>query len=63
MTEEEIRRLVRKELREVFEDANKLSRQGSNGFGTSTKDMSAGAGTPTEYLVQAVLARQQREKP
>ncbi len=54
MSEEEIRQLVRKELREVFEDANNLSRQGRNGFGTSTKDMSSGGGTATEYLVQAV---------
>jgi hypothetical protein len=63
MTEEEIRQLVRKELREVFEDANNLSRQGRNGFGTSTKDMSSGGGTATEYLVQAVLKRQQTNKP
>jgi hypothetical protein len=63
MTEEEIRQLIRKELREVFEDAHNLSRQGSNGFGTSTKDMSTGGGTPTEYLVQAILRREQTNKP
>ena len=59
MTEEEIRQLVRKELLEVFEDANNLSRQGGNGFGTSTTDMSIGGGTPTEYLIQAIQERQQ----
>ena len=63
MTEEEVLRLIREELREVFEDANNLSRQGSSGFGTSTADMASGAGTPTEYLIQAVQERQQRNKP
>lgn len=63
MTEEEVLRLIRKELREVLEDANSLSRQGSSGFGTSKVDMSAGAGTPTEYLVQAVHERQRRNDP
>ena len=63
MTEEEVLRLIRKELREVFETANNLSRQGSSGFGTSTADMSTGAGMPTEYLVQAIQERQRRNEP
>lgn len=63
MSEEEILRLIRRELREVFEGANSLSRQGQGGFGTSTTDMSRGGGTPTEYLIQALEARQQKERP
>jgi hypothetical protein len=55
--------LIRKELLEVFKEANNLSRQGSSGFGTSVTDMSSGHGTPTEYLVQAIQKRQQDSKP
>ncbi len=57
MTEEEVRELIRRELLEVFEEANERSRQGSAGFGSSTADMSTGRGTPTEYLVQVIRER------
>ena len=57
MTEEEVRGLIREELLEIFEEANERSRQGSAGFGTSTTDMTAGRGTPTEYLVQVIRER------
>jgi hypothetical protein len=59
MSEEGILRLVRRELLEVFEEADKRSRQGSSaaGFGTSEIDMSAGRGTPTEYLAEVVRKR------
>ena len=57
MTEEETLELVRKELLKIFEDANNRIRKRSTGFGTSTADMLAGKGTPTEYLVQVVQER------
>jgi hypothetical protein len=63
VTEEEILQLIRKELREVFEAANNLSRQGHGGFGTSTTDMNTGGGTPIEYLVQVIQERQRKSKP
>jgi hypothetical protein len=59
MSEEEILRLIRRELLEVFEEADKRNRQGgaAAGFGASEKDMTAGRGTPTEYLAQVVRQR------
>jgi hypothetical protein len=59
MTEQEVLELIRKELLEIFQDANDRSRQGGKGvgFGTSETDMSAGRGTPTEYLLQAARER------
>lgn len=56
--------LVRRELLEIFEEANTRSRQGSSGggFGTSAADMSSGKGAPTEYLVQALRERMERSK-
>jgi hypothetical protein len=57
VTEEETLELVRKELLKIFEDANNRSRKGRGGFGTSTTDMLAGKGTPTEYLLQVVQER------
>lgn len=57
MTEEETLELIRIELLEIFEDANNRIRKRSSGFGTSTTDMLAGKGTPTEYLVQVVQER------
>lgn len=57
MTEQEVLELVRRELLEIFEDANARSRQGSSGFGTSAADMASGKGAPTEYLVQALRER------
>jgi hypothetical protein len=63
MTEEAILQLIRQELKEVFEDANNLSKQGHGGFGTSASDMSKGGGTPTEYLIQAIEERQQKNRP
>ena len=62
MTEEAILQLIRKELREVFEEANKLSKQGHGGFGTSATDMSKGGGTAIEYLAQAIESRQQKKQ-
>lgn len=57
MTEEETLELIRKELLEIFEDANNRIRKLSSGFGTSTTVMLAGKGTLTEYLVQVVQER------
>jgi hypothetical protein len=59
MTEQEVLELVRRELLEIFEEANARSRQGSSGggFGTSAADMSSGKGAPTEYLIQALRER------
>ena len=59
MTEQEVLKLVRRELLEVFEEANARSRQGSSGggFGTSAADMSSGKGAPTEYLIQTLRER------
>jgi hypothetical protein len=61
VTEEEVLQLIRNELREIFEDANNLSKKGHGGFGTSATDMSKGGGTPIEYLVQAIEERQQKD--
>ena len=57
VTEEEVRRLIREELLEIFEEANERSRQWSPGFGTSPTEMTAGLGMPTEYLVQVIRER------
>ena len=57
MTEQEVLELVRRELLEIFEEANARSRQGGGGFGTSEADMASGKGAPTEYLIQALRER------
>jgi hypothetical protein len=57
VTEDETLGLVRKELLEIFEAANDRSREGKGGSSTSTKDMLAGKGTPTEYLLQVIQER------
>lgn len=54
--------LVRTELLQIFEQANKRARGGSSNLGTSIADMLVGKGTPTEYLVHVTRERIKKSK-
>lgn len=54
--------LIREELLEIFEQANRRGGGGSSSLGTSVSNMYVGKGKPTEYLVQVVRERMKRPK-
>lgn len=54
--------LIRSELLEIFEQANRRGRGGSSNIGTSISNMSVGKGTPTEYLIQVTRERIEKAK-
>jgi hypothetical protein len=54
--------LIREELLEVFEQADRRGRGGASNLGTSVSNMLVGKGKPTEYLVQVSRQRMKRDK-
>ncbi len=55
-------RLIRTELLEVFEEANRRGRGGSSNLGTSVTDMYVGKGKQPEYFIQVVRERMKRDE-